>query len=97
MTPGPRHERSTQYLRTVGSRGGGAVERRIEEAASREDLPLASKPPLAYTLEEAPIGGIFKRMVVSTEDERIAEVAMGFSTEVHMRNRALAEDQSPEL
>lgn len=57
--------------------------------------PLAGKPLVAYSIELAKLVPEVTRVIVSTEDERIAEVALQYGAEVpFLRPRELAEDDS---
>lgn len=55
-------------------------------------LPLAGKPLLAYPVEVARQSGVFARLIVSTEDAEIAQVAHAAGAEVMGRGPGLAED-----
>jgi CMP-N-acetylneuraminic acid synthetase len=56
---------------------------------------LCGKPLIAYTIEHALVSALIDRVVVSTEDERIADVAVEFGAEVpFMRPPELAGDDS---
>jgi len=56
---------------------------------------LEGKPLIAYTIEQAKGSKYIDRVIVSTEDEQIAEVAVKFRAEVPFkRPRELAEDDS---
>lgn len=50
------------------------------------------KPILAYTVEAARASAVFSRVVVSSEDHEIREVARRAGAEVHERTSALATD-----
>lgn len=50
------------------------------------------KPILAYSIETARSSGLFKKIIVSTEDRDIAAVAKSYGANVHMRAAALADD-----
>jgi len=57
--------------------------------------PFCGKPLIAYSIETAIASGLFDRIVVSTEDEEIAEVARKYGAEVpFMRPMALADDHT---
>lgn len=59
--------------------------------------PLAGKPLLAYAVEAGLQSPRVSRVIVSTDDEKIAEVAREFGAEVpFMRPAELATDTSPE-
>lgn len=56
-------------------------------------LPLCGKPLLAYSIEAAQAASRVDRIVVSTEDEEIAEVALRYGAEVpFLRPKHLAVD-----
>jgi CMP-N-acetylneuraminic acid synthetase len=58
----------------------------------------AGRPLLAWTCDAARAARALARVIVSTDDERIAEVARGLGVEVpFMRPRELAEDATPAL
>ena len=58
---------------------------------------LAGKPLIAYSIEIALSSSLVDRVVVSTEDDEIAEIARQYGAEVpFMRPAALAKDDSPE-
>lgn len=58
--------------------------------------PLAGRPLLAYTADAAREAGCLDRVIVSTDSERIAEVARGVGLEVpFLRPDALAGDDTP--
>lgn len=55
-------------------------------------LPLLDKPLIAHTIEAACNAGRVDRVVVSTDDDEIAEVSRRYGAEVVMRPAALASD-----
>lgn len=58
---------------------------------------LAGKPLIAYAIECAKKSSYISRVVVSTDNEDIAQVAVGFGAEVpFVRPHELAGDESPE-
>ncbi|MDP1571538.1 MAG: acylneuraminate cytidylyltransferase family protein [Vicinamibacterales bacterium] len=60
--------------------------------------PLAGKPLLAWTIDEARASGAFDRLVMSTDDEAIAAEARVRGCEVpFLRPAALAQDDTPHL
>ena len=60
--------------------------------------PLAGKPLLAYAVETARQSQYIDRVVVSTDDESIAEIAQKFGAEVpFIRPKKLSQDDSPEI
>jgi CMP-N-acetylneuraminic acid synthetase len=57
---------------------------------------LAGKPLIAYTIEVAFKSKMLNRVIVSTEDKEIAEIAKKYGAEVpFMRPKELAEDTTP--
>lgn len=60
--------------------------------------PLLGKPLIAYTIEAAKTSGALDRLILSTDDPAIAEVAKEFGCEVpFMRPAELAADKTPHL
>jgi CMP-N-acetylneuraminic acid synthetase len=58
---------------------------------------LAGKPLIAYAIETARASALIDRVIVSTDDTEIAEVAQQYGAEVpFMRPEELARDDSPE-
>lgn len=59
--------------------------------------PLAGKPLIAYAIETAKASDLIDRVVVSTDDTEIAEVARAYGAEApFIRPAELARDDSPE-
>lgn len=59
--------------------------------------PLAGKPLIAYAIETARASRLIDRVIVSTDDAEIAEIARRHGAEVpFMRPAELAQDDSPE-
>ena len=59
--------------------------------------PLAGKPLIAYAIETAQASELIDRVVVSTDDVEIADVAQQYGAEVpFLRPQELARDDSPE-
>ena len=60
--------------------------------------PLGGKPLIAWAIEAARSSTLVSRVIVSTDDAEIAEVASSFGAEVpFLRPAELARDDSPEL
>lgn len=60
--------------------------------------PLLGKPLIVYTIEAAQKSGVIDRLVLSTDDPEIAEVARAYGCEVpFMRPLELAEDATQHL
>lgn len=76
-------------LAIIPARGGS---KRIPRKNIR---PFAGKPLLAYSVEAAQASGCFSRVIVSTEDDEIAEVARRLGAEVpFMRSPQTADDHA---
>ena len=58
---------------------------------------LAGKPLIAYSIEAALKSKYIDRVVVSTEDEEIAEISKKYGAEVIERPQELAKDKSPTI
>ncbi|MDZ4260655.1 MAG: acylneuraminate cytidylyltransferase family protein [Candidatus Sungbacteria bacterium] len=85
MTQNPK-----KILGLITARGGskGIPGKNIKE--------LAGKPLIAYTIEAAHASGVFDRVIVSTDDEKIADVAKAYGCTVpFMRPAELAGDTTP--
>lgn len=52
--------------------------------------PFYGHPIIAYSIQKALKSGLFDRVVVSTDDQEIAEVAVRYGAEVHLRPPAMA-------
>lgn len=82
----------TSVVALVPARGGS---KRIPHKNLRE---LGGHPLLAYSIAAARDSGVFDRVVVSTDDEHIAEVARSYGGEVlGLRPPELAGDLSPDV
>ena len=79
-----------KVLGVIPARGGS-------KGIPRKNLaPVAGRPLLAFTVESALAARSLSRVVVSTEDAEIAEVARGLGAEVpFLRPEALAGDEVP--
>ena len=59
---------------------------------------LGGKPLIAYAFEEAQKSKFINRLVISTDDEEIAQTALDYGVEVpFLRSAELAEDHTPDL
>ena len=78
---------SLVMIAIIPARGGS---KRIPRKNIRE---FHGKPILAYTIKCAQDSGLFERIIVSTEDEQIAEIAKSYGAEVpFIRPTKLADD-----
>lgn len=81
-----------KILGVITARGGskGIPRKNIKE--------LKGEPLIAYTIKAAQESGIFDRIILSTDDAEIAEVAKKYGVEVpFMRPAELAQDNTPHL
>ncbi len=59
---------------------------------------LAGKPMIAYSIEEAKKSKYINRIITTTDDQEIAEIAKGYGSEIlFMRPKELAEDATLDL
>lgn len=79
-------------LALVPARGGS-------KGVPRKNIrPLLGKPLIAWTIEEAKKSRHISRIVVSTEDREIADVAVKYGAEIpFLRPEELAKDESPTI
>lgn len=78
--------KSNSCICIIPARGGS---KRIPR---KNILPLNGKPLMAYSIEAAVNSGVFEKVVVSTEDEEIMQIARDFGAEVDQRPEAMAGD-----
>jgi N-acylneuraminate cytidylyltransferase len=57
-------------------------------------LPIGNEPMIAYPIRTAQQSGLFSRIIVSTEDAQIADIAAGYGADIHHRPPKLAQDHS---
>lgn len=77
----------SDMLAVIPARGGskGVPGKNIKE--------LAGKPLIAYTIEAAIVSNIFEKVIVSTDDEKIAKIAMEYGADIpFMRPREISGD-----
>jgi CMP-N,N'-diacetyllegionaminic acid synthase len=81
-----------RYLGLIPARGGS------KSIPLKNIAPCAGRPLLAWTCEAALRSVRLSRVVLSTDDERIAEVGRACGVEVpFLRPRVLAEDATPSI
>ncbi|ACN16743.1 NeuA [Desulforapulum autotrophicum HRM2] len=57
---------------------------------------FAGKPIIAYSIEAAKASGVFDKIIVSTDSERIADVAQKYGAEIpFMRPEEISDDHTP--
>jgi pseudaminic acid cytidylyltransferase len=77
-------------LAVIPARGGS---KRIPR---KNIKPLHDKPMIAYTIEAALQSGVFSKVIVSTDDAEIADIARYYGAEVpFIREATLADDHTP--
>ena len=54
--------------------------------------PFFGKPLIAYSIENALKSNLFDNVIVSTDSDEIAKVALKYGAKVHMRPKELADD-----
>ncbi len=81
-----------KILGVITARGGS-------KSIPRKNIKeLYGKPLIVYTVEAAQKSGVFGRIILSTDDEEIAEVAKRYGVEVpFVRPPELAQDTTPHL
>jgi CMP-N-acetylneuraminic acid synthetase len=81
-----------KFLAIIPARGGS-------RGVARKNIRLvAGEPLIAYTIEAALAAPLVTRVIVSTEDDEIAEISRGLGAEVpFMRPAELAMDETPTL
>ena len=79
----------TKMIAIIPARGGS-------KGIPRKNIKLLSgKPLIAYAIETAMNSRYIDNVVVSTDDEEIAEIAKAYGAKIIMRPQALAEDHVP--
>ena len=82
---------SKKILAIIPARGGS-------KGIPRKNIRvLAGKPLIAYSIEAALKSKYINKVVVSTDDKEIAEVAKKYGAEVIKRPKELARDESPTI
>jgi CMP-N,N'-diacetyllegionaminic acid synthase len=78
-------------LALIPARGGS------KSVPRKNVLPIGGKPLIAWTIEAAHASGVCDRVIVSTDDEVIAEIARCEGAEVpFLRPETLARDETPD-
>lgn len=81
-----------KVLGVITARGGS------KSIPGKNIKPLLGKPLIWYTIDAAQKSGVFNRLILSTDDEKIAEIAKSYGCDVpFMRPKELAGDQTPHL
>ena len=81
-----------KFLGVITARGGS------KGIPGKNIKPLLGKPLIAYTIEAAQKSGVFDRIILTTDDPKIAEVAKQYGCEVPFtRPKELAKDNTQHL
>ena len=92
MNPNPSKNIRARILGVITARGGS------KGIPGKNIKSLAGKPLIAYTIEAAKKSRVLDRIILTTDDEKIAEVAKACGCEVpFMRPGDLAEDDTPTM
>lgn len=84
--------RAMRFLAVIPARGGS------KGIPRKNILDLAGSPLIAWTIEAALTSGVFDRILISTDDDEIAEVGRRFGAEVpFLRPAELATDDATSL
>jgi pseudaminic acid cytidylyltransferase len=78
----------TAPLALVPARGGS------KRLPRKNILPFAGKPMIAWTIEAAKQSAVFDRVIVTTDDDEIADIARHYGAEVLMRPSHVADDKA---
>lgn len=85
-------ENRSEVLGIILARGGS------KSIPKKSIAPCAGKPLLYYTIKAAQSSRFLSRLIISTDDEEIANVARQYGVEVPFpRPKELAEDSTPDL
>jgi len=77
-----KNNRKQNIVAIILARGGS------KRVPRKNVLPLAGKPLIAYTIEAAKKCGLIDRVIVSTNDDEIAEVSKKYGAEVPFKRPA---------
>lgn len=80
-----------EVLALIPARGGS------KSIPRKNMLVVAGKPLLAHSIAHAQAANCVTRIIVSTDDDEIAQVAWEYRAEVLMRPAEFAKDDSPDL
>lgn len=75
-----------RHLAVIPARGGS------KRLPRKNIIGFLGKPIIAYTIEAAKASGVFDRVIISTEDKEIADVARRYGGDVDERDAELATD-----
>lgn len=75
-------------LALIPARGGS------KRLPRKNILPFAGRPMIGWTIEAARTSGVFDRVMVTTDDPQIAEVATDWGAEVLLRPAEVSDDKA---
>lgn len=82
----------TEVLAVIPARGGS------KGFPGKNIYPFLGHPLIAYSIAAAKQSALVKRVIVTTDDEKIAEISLKYGAEVpFMRPSELAQDNTPDL
>lgn len=81
--------KKTNIVGIIPARGGS------KGVPKKNSRLVLGKPLISYTIEAAKMAHTLDRIIVSTDDDQIADIARQCEVEVVMRPSAMAEDTSP--
>ncbi|MDP2676847.1 MAG: acylneuraminate cytidylyltransferase family protein [bacterium] len=85
-------EKDVKIIGIIPARGGS------KSIPHKNIVDLGGKPLIAHTIEMAKKSKLLDAFIVSTDDEKIAEVARKYGADVpFLRPKELAEDKTPDL
>lgn len=85
-------ETTPRVLGVITARGGS------KGIPGKNVKPLGGKPLIAYTIQAAKKSKLISHLIVSTDDEKIATIALEYGAEVpFMRPAELAQDSTPHV
>ena len=78
---------SDRSIAIIPARGGS------QRIPLKNILEFHGKPIIAHSILTARLCGLFDKVIVSTDDQRIASVARAYGSKIHQRSRMLAQDE----
>lgn len=82
-------ERLVSSIAIIPARGGS------KRIPGKNVIPFRGRPMIGWTIEAALESGVFDKVIVSTDDPKIADIARSEGAEVPFLRDAHADDQSP--
>lgn len=82
-------ETKRKVVAIIPARGGS------KRVPGKNIIDFLGKPMIAWTIEAAKVSGLFDKIVVSTDDEQIADVSKQYGADVPFLRNEKADDMSP--